>query len=48
VRATWELTTTAADGTRTVGARNRSLDVLRAEADGHRVIFRSMNYPEKP
>ena len=47
VRAHWEQVTTAADGTRTVTARNRSLDVLRRDADGQWRIFRSMNYPEK-
>jgi uncharacterized protein (TIGR02246 family) len=45
VRATWELVATAADGREEIRARNRSLDVLRADKDGWR-IFRSVNYPE--
>ena len=47
VRATWERVTVGADGAPHVDERNRSLDVLRREADGRWVIFRSMNYPEK-
>ena len=45
VRATWELVATAADGREEIKARNRSLDVLRADEDGWH-IFRSVNYPE--
>ena len=47
VRATWELMRKDSDGKVVVGARNRSLDVLRRSADGKWRIFRSVNYPGK-
>ena len=46
VRSRWEQVATAADGAKTVTARNRSIDVLRLDDDGQWRIFRSLNYPE--
>jgi uncharacterized protein (TIGR02246 family) len=45
-RSRWQQVVTAADGTTTVTATNRSLDVLRLDDDGRWRIFRSLNYPE--
>ena len=46
VRSIWELRITK-DGNTEVKARNRSMDVLRTDKNGHWLIFRSINYPEK-
>lgn len=47
VRAVWELRTQGPGGKTVIGARNRSMDVLRLSKDGKWHIFRSINYPEK-
>lgn len=47
VRAVWELRVQKPDGKTAIGARNRSMDVLRLSKDGKWHIFRSINYPEK-
>ncbi len=46
VRSIWELRITK-DGNTEIKARNRSMDVLRTDKNGHWLIFRSINYPEK-
>ena len=46
VRSIWELHVSSAATRDQVKARNRSLDVLRKEEGGWRII-RSINYPEK-
>jgi uncharacterized protein (TIGR02246 family) len=43
-RSTWELRATH-EGSTTVLARNRSIDILRRSPDGKWRIFRSLNYP---